>query len=99
MRGPERPRERNPMKLTQTTLALALGACAAEAPELPPGATAEQVTWTPAGEMIVSGYCVTCCGDDWVPGPEIGCDPNPGGGGGPTPHPWCPPPDVYCDGP
>ncbi len=74
-------------------------ACAERAPELPPGKTMADVTFTDAGDVVVSGYCVTCCGDDWVPGPEVGCAPSPGGGGGPVPHPWCPPPDVYCDGP
>lgn len=72
--------------VTMFALALSFGGCAEPAPELPPNTTIADVTWTDAGEMMVAGYCVTCCGDDWGPGPEPNCpgDPTPGG---PAPHP------------
>ncbi len=94
------------MKLIRIALAAALltvpllGACAEQAPELPPNTTVADVTWTPEGEMVVAGYCVTCCAD-WCPGPMQCCNgggngPDTGGGGCPVwicgEEPWPSPP-------
>lgn len=72
-------------------LAMMVGCgCAEPAPELPTGKTIDDVTWTDDGQMVVAGYCMTCCGEDWGPGPEVSCPGDPTGGGFPTGSPGNP---------
>jgi hypothetical protein len=82
-------------------LPLAFTACAEPAPELPEGTTMADVTFSPAGDLYVNTWCMTC-EEQPCPGPTTGAcgGGNPGGGGGgPPPHHYCPPPHVHCEGP